>query len=336
VLIISLEKDFDKKEISSEAVLPYRISKRQNSAMGLKAIILLLSFVLFADAEWVYCETLAYQSADVTVFYEKDLTNMAREISTLYAPLKDELSRTLKQNIDFRPEVVLIGERDRFVKMSGSGMISAFALPGRNLIVLDASRAFEKPFTLETTLKHELCHLVLHHRVGGKDIPRWFDEGVCQWASGGIAELMTEETDKALVKAVMFERLIGLNDLERFPPDGKSLILAYEESKSVIEYIASEYGKDAVLRMVESMREGDSVNEAVREALSVSHSELERNWHMHLNRKYTWFFYLSNNLYAIIFFLAAVITLYGFVRLLRKKRAYADAEEEENDKNREA
>jgi hypothetical protein len=46
------------------------------------------------------------------------------------------------------------------------------------------------PFTLTVTLKHELCHLFLHYLIGGGELPRWFNEGIAQWTSGGIAELM--------------------------------------------------------------------------------------------------------------------------------------------------
>jgi hypothetical protein len=218
-------------------------------------------------------------------------------------------------------------ERSVFRRISGNDTIIAFAVPSENLIVLDAVGVYTKPFTLETTLKHELCHLVLHRGFKTENIPRWFDEGVCQWASGGIAELVTSEGDASLEKAVVFEGLIGIDALERFPAGGKPLILAYEESRSVVEYIVSKYGKEAVQRVVEDLRKGDSMNEALKKDLSLDLSSLEKNWRTHLRRKYTWFLYVSNNIYPIIFFLAAVVTLYGFVRLLKKKRSYVEEDD---------
>jgi hypothetical protein len=44
----------------------------------------------------------------------------------------------------------------------------------------------------------------------------------------------------------------------------------------------------------------------------------------------TWVTYLINNLYEILFFLAAVLAVCGSWRALRKKRAYMKSEEEEN------
>ena len=296
--------------------------------MVLRIIIVLFSF-LFLHAKSLYAETLFLQSDDVTIHFEKELTKVAQEVVKVYPPIRDELMKTLKQKVDFRPEVVLVKEGDKFRRISGSDMVIAFALPGRNLIVLDVSRVYTKPFTLETTLKHELCHLILHHGVGGDNIPRWFDEGVCQWSSGGIAELMLDESDKSLVKAVVSGRLISLNSLERFPSDGQSLILAYEESKSVLEYIAGKYGGESIVHMFEYLKEGDSINESISKSLSIGQGELEKNWQTYLKRKYTWYSYMSNNLYIILFTLAGLITIYGFIRLLKKKREYVDEKNDE-------
>jgi len=298
--------------------------------MKLAGIVALSIFFLSADL--IYAITSVVQSKDVSIFYEDSLKNMAYQVAEVYPSVRDELVHTLGQEADFRPEVVLIKERDKFNKISGSDSIIAFALPDRNLMVLDASRVYTKPFTLEATLKHELCHLVLHRGADGKHIPRWFDEGVCQWSSGGIAELMSDEGDKVLTKAVMSQRLIGLRELERFPQDGKLLILAYEESKSVVEFIVSEYGKGTLLRMIENLKMGDSMDESLSKSPLSSLEDLEKNWLIYLRKQHTWFLFLSNNLYIILFTLAALMTFYGFVRLIRRKRAYVDEEEEEEGK----
>ena len=292
---------------------------------GLTKLFVLFSLVVSAAS----AETLSLQSGDATIFYEKELTKVAQDVIKVYPALRDELVKTLGLDADFSPEVVLVKDRDKFKRMSGSDMVIAFALPGRNLVVIDASRVYSKPFTLETTLKHELCHLVLHRGAGSGGIPRWFDEGVCQWSSGGVAELLVDEGDKALAKAVMSERLIALNQLERFPEDGPRLILAYEESKSVVEYIVSEYDREALLRILEYLKTGESINQSISKSLSISSEELEKNWREYLKRKHTWFSYVSSNLYTILFALAALMTFYGFIRMIKKKRAYVDEEEEE-------
>ncbi len=261
---------------------------------------------------------------------------VAREIAEIYPAVSSELSRTFRWEIDFSPEIVLAKDRDTFRKMVGSDSILAFAVPERNLIVLDTSRVYTKPFTLRTTLKHELCHLVLHRNIQGDRLPRWLDEGICQWASGGIAELMAEDSDKALAQAAASDMLIPIRELERFPEEDKSLLLAYEESKSFVEYLISKSGEEGLLQAMGYFKEGNSLDDAIQRSFSMSLHDLEQDWQAHLKRKYTWFYYLSSNLYTILFVFAALITVYGFIRLLQKKRAYKDEEAEEEDRENSA
>jgi hypothetical protein len=281
------------------------------------------------SASFLSAETGSIQTSAANISFEKHLMPVAREIIEIYPAVSSELSRTFRWEIDFRPEIVLAKDRDTFRKMVGSDSILAFAVPQRNLIVLDTSRVYTKPFTLRTTLKHELCHLVLHRNIEGDRLPRWLDEGICQWASGGIAELMAEDSDKALAQATASDMLIPIGGLEQFPEEDKSLLLAYEESKSFVEYLISKSGEEGFLQAVGYFKEGNSLDEAIQRSFSMSLHDLEQDWQAHLKRKYTWFYYLSSNLYTVLFVFAALITVYGFIRLLQKKRAYKDEEEED-------
>jgi hypothetical protein len=281
------------------------------------------------SASFLSAETASIHASAVKVLFEKPLKPVAGEIAEIYPAVSSELSRTFRWEIDFRPEIVLAKDRDTFRKMVGSDSILAFAVPERNLIVLDTSRVYTKPFTLRTTLKHELCHLVLHRNIQGDRLPRWLDEGICQWASGGIAELMAEDSDKALAQAAASDMLIPMRELEIFSGEDKSLLLAYEESKSFVEYLISKSGEEGLLQAMEHFKEGNSLDDAIQRSFAMSLHDLEQDWQSHLKRKYTWFYYLSSNLYTILFVFAALITVYGFIRLLQKKRAYKDEEEED-------
>lgn len=277
-----------------------------------------------------YADVKSIESDEVVVFYEGRMKGIAEEVAGVYPSVKKELVDVITWDVISRPDIVLAKDRNTFRKIVGSDIIVAFAVPQKNLIVLDISRIYTKPFTLETTLKHELCHLVLHQNIKQDNLPRWLDEGFCQWASGGVAELFTGEGDRALYHATVSNSIISISSLDRFPQDGKHLLLAYEESRSFIEYLISVYGENRLLQSLQYLREGDSTDDSFERSFSVSFPDLERKWVAHLQRKYTWFSYISNNLYTVLFFLAGIITLYGFFRLLKKKSAYKDEEEEKN------
>lgn len=292
-----------------------------------RILLLLFSLPLFSGI--LFAEIQSIRRGDSAIFYEKGLASAAAEVAEVYSSAKRDLHKTFGWEIDFRPDIVLASDRDAFRGMVGVDSIIAFAAPHRNLIVLDMSRVYIKPFTLKSTLKHELCHLILHRYIDGERLPRWLDEGVCQWASGGIGELEAEGGGGYLAGAVVSGELFSLGEIGRFPDEEKSLALAYEQSRSVVEYIVREYGEDSLLKILGGLRRGESVHGAIGQSISLSIYELEERWHAHLKRKYTWFYYLSSNLYTILFVFAAAITVYGYIRLMKKKREYLDEDEDD-------
>jgi hypothetical protein len=165
-------------------------------------------------------------------------------------------------------------------------------------------------------------------------LPRWFNEGVSQWVSGGITEVIIGENKDFLKQATLSGRFIPISELTKgFPLDNSSLVLAYQESKSIVDYIVKEHGPDGILRIIKHLQEGRTIDSAVIKSLSISMGRLEKQWHNHLKRKYTWYTYLSNNIYQLLFTMAGLVLLYGFIRVILKKRAYKDAEDDDEDED---
>ncbi|GBE05760.1 MAG TPA: hypothetical protein ENH45_02080 [Nitrospirae bacterium] len=276
-------------------------------------------------------ETATIRSEELTVQFEEPLRNAAKEIADVYPYVKAELEQVFGPEPVFRPTVVIIKDEKAFQKMTGSKIITAFAVPQKNLIVIDSSKMSRHLFSTKVTLKHELCHLFLHYYVKEKKLPKWLNEGISQWVSGGIAEIMTGDNRDLLKQAALSGRFISLRDLsETFPANEKYLVLAYEQSRSIVEYIDKEFGTAAILEILDHIGEGNDIDTSVQRALAISAEELENRWHGYLRKKTTWFTYLSNNLYTILFSLAGVLTFYGFVRLLIRKRAYRDEDQEDS------
>ena len=271
----------------------------------------------------------------VTVLFDDPLQNSAKEVLKMYPAIRAELQKDLGWSTDFRPEIVLIKDSATFRRVVGSDLVTALAIPQKDLIVVDYSKMNVHPFTLATTLKHELCHLELHHHIAQSTLPRWLDEGICQWVTGGFAEIMTEGTHSILREAALSNRLISFEGLaERFPHEGRDFLLAYEESRSIVEYIKSEFGVSGVRSILNNLSRDDTLENAVQKSLLISLDELEKRWRLSITEKTLWFSYISDNLYEILFLFAALITIYGFFRTLKKKREYKEEEDEENEEGK--
>ncbi|OGW26409.1 MAG: hypothetical protein A2X59_07620 [Nitrospirae bacterium GWC2_42_7] len=293
-------------------------------------VILILAALLSGPS---YAGGNTFEDKRVIVRFDSPLQNPAQEVLRVYPLIQEELLKKLGWKTVFRPEVILVKDNVSFRKISGSDLVTAIAIPQKDLIVIDYSKMNIQPFTLEATLKHELCHLELHHHIPGGKLPRWLDEGVCQWVTGGLAEIMTYKNRATLLTATLSDRLINVERLsESFPVDGKDLVLAYEESISIVEYIEKEFGASGVTKILEYMSKGASVDSAVLKSLLIPLDELERRWRLSLVRKTSWFSFISNNLYELLFSFAALIAIYGFFLMLKKKRAYKDKDEDENDR----
>ena len=277
-------------------------------------------------------QSLVLQNDELIVVYEPSLEGAAAEMLRLYSDLKQELEKIFTWSLDIRPQVVLVKNTRIFQKLSGNKLFVAFAVPEKNLIVIDYSRMNLHPFSLRVTFKHELCHLLLHRHISKNRLPRWFEEGVCQWASDGIGELFIDKSGSGLDAAIMAGRVLDLRRLaEKFPRDKPALILAYEQSKSVVNYIDRQYGNDAISDLLSHLKNGESMEAAAMKSLGISSDELEKDWLSHLESTPRWLVYLADNLYGILFFVAALLTILGFIRRIMHRKAWESEEEEDSE-----
>ncbi len=297
--------------------------------MNIYRIIYLVLAVSFTAGGWM-AEAAVIRNDQLAVIFTPPIEPAAREVVNIYPRVKDELETLFGWQLDVNPRVVLVKNRRDFQQMTRHALYVAFAVPEKALVVIDYSKMTTRPFTLATTLKHELCHLLLHRHIPRTALPRWLDEGVCQWASDGLADIILTTNRSSLNAAVLADRQIPLSRLSHsFPADNRELMLAYEQSKSVVDYISREYGKTAVVDILNLLKNGGSLESALKIRLSLSSEELEAQWLNHLAAGPSWLVYLANHIYGIVFFLAAVITIGGFIRLVLRKRAYRDEDEED-------
>lgn len=284
----------------------------------------MILFIIFPDT--LHCSDHGIIRNDyVTIIFEKPLKGRAEEMAGIYPETVAELEKTIGWNLNFAPTLLLFKNSESFQRMAGTDLVAAFAVPQKLLIVIDFSRMNRDPFKFEVILKHELCHLLLHYHIDGGRLPRWLDEGVAQWTSNGMSEIIRSGNRSILNRVVLSGRYIKLRDLrDSFPREREPLTLAYEESKSLVDYINGEYGVERTLMILQHLKDGDEIEGAIKKSLSISLDELEVKWHAYLKKRITWFTFLIYNMYEILFALTALIAIYGFVRLIRKKRAYRD------------
>lgn len=287
---------------------------------------LFLFLALFAAATSCLANTVI-QDRHSIIDSDKGSLEIADHFLRKFPQIKAEVEEGLGLQLRSRPILKLVGNQREFEKMSGSPYIAAFALPYKNLIVINVSQKNSSQLLLlHDTLKHELCHLVLHENINETRLPRWLDEGVCQWVSGTIAESLVQGNLGPMDFSLDEIPLANLSD--GFPSERRKLALAYWQSRSFIQYLSARYGSKNITAILQSLKNGKDIDSALASNLGYTLKTLESNWRRSQSGLNVLLIWLGQYIYEIIFFLAALLAVFSFIR---RKNAINGRYEEENE-----
>ncbi len=297
----------------------------------MKGFLLLLPFMacfLFIDVTYGFEEHILFQNEDLVIRGEADLEAQAGYLGQFYPKARADIENILGLRLLLKPTVLLIKDREFFERLSGSPFFSAFAVPSKHLIVVHISPITSKPGVLNDTFKHELCHLLLHYHIREQILPKWMDEGICQWISGTVGEVLTGGA-VTISRVDMAYRLIPLKQLTvTFPDDKDLLILAYKESHNFVGYVTTHYGTESLRDILKYLKEGDDIDLAVSKALSKPFEDVQEEWIDDMRRRSEWLIWGSQHLYEILFFTSAVLTIMATIRLKLRRRQYKEEEDD--------
>lgn len=183
------------------------------------------------------------------------------------------------------------------------------AVPELSLLVVPTG---EGPRILDPegrrVLRHEWAHLGLHQALGGLRIPRWFDEGYAQWASGGWD---ASEAWRLRI-LVALGRTPPLDSLSlSWPRDRASAEAAYLLAASAVTYLLGTSGERGVEVLVERWREEGNFEAALRSTFGVTSGQFEEDWRGHVKKRYGWLFVLSH---SAVFWLVLALLLLLMIR----------------------
>lgn len=158
------------------------------------------------------------------------------------------------------------------------------------------------------TLRHEWAHLGLSEYMGDLRIPRWFNEGYAQWASGGFD---VSESWRLRV-LIATNRAPSMDSLTLRWPTGRSEAqAAYLLSASALTYLLESGGEEGLRIFLDRWRAQRSFDAAFRETFGLTLGQFEEDWQRHVKERYGWLFVLSR---SSIFWLALALVLLFMVR----------------------
>ena len=127
------------------------------------------------------------------------------------------------------------------------------------------------------TITHELTHQVVDDATNNpyRSLPRWLNEGFAVYQSEGNATKY-----RTMVKdAISSGDLLPLTALGwQFPTEPTKTVLAYAESVSAVDYIARQYGKDALTKLILAYKNGPTDDEAMQAAVGKDVAAFQTEW----------------------------------------------------------
>ena len=199
------------------------------------------------------------------------------------------------------------------------------AIPELRRIVLPA---YPTPRSAEedrgTILRHEIAHVVLHQRVPGI-VPRWFDEGFAEVASGG----WDVESAWKLRVAFVTGGVPPLDSLTLdWPGREQDAQMAYLLSATAVDYLRRRGGERGMTLLFANWRREKDLERAMRTTFGITLGQFEDEWRRDVRNRYGWLAMLSSM--AIVWLLATALVLAAWIprrRRNRRKLAAMDAEE---------
>lgn len=186
-------------------------------------------------------------------------------------------------------ELYLAPDGPRVAELAGGSAPhwgAGLAIPAWNRIVIPPQPGGRDPSGGDLrTLRHEWAHLGLHQYLEGLRIPRWFDEGYAQWASGGwdAGQGWRLRLAFALGQAPPLDSLTL-----QWPRDQSSAQLAYLLAGTALEYLVRESGTRGLTLFLERWEEEGSFEVALREVYGLTSTTLETGWQQYVRSRYGW------------------------------------------------
>jgi hypothetical protein len=291
----------------------------------LSLAIIVCGLLVWSPARAQTSETL--ESGSVRVVYAPRQRTLAREVmAAARTPMRFPGLGAV--SVPESTTIVLAADAAAFRAATGGGApewAGGVAIPELRRIVLPAyPTARSSDGDRGTILRHEVAHLVLHDRLPGI-VPRWFDEGYAEVASGG----WDVESAWQLRLAFVAGSAPPLDSLTLDWPGGeREARLAYLLSATAVDYLRRRGGERGMALLFAHWREEKGLEAALRATYGITFGQFEDEWRRDVRTRYGWLALFSNM--AVIWLVATGLVLAAWIprrRRNRRKLAGMDAEE---------
>jgi hypothetical protein len=132
---------------------------------------------------------------------------------------------------------------------------------------------------------HELAHLVTHQMTSNpyNSLPTWLSEGLSVYAEGEPEAVY----DAYLNQAILQDTLISVRSLSSpFSAFAAQSYLSYAQSRSLVDFMISQYGQDRMLELLDTFKQGSGYDAALVKVYGFDMDGLDALWRDYVMEQY--------------------------------------------------
>lgn len=196
----------------------------------------------------------------------------------------EEAYREIGQRLQYFPSepihVVLLTREGFHAASDSPAWADALYDPVLGRIKIPTQGAMTDQVWLGRVLRHEFVHALLHERMGLKigTLPTWLNEGLAMQLAGDPWPDIDELPNLRQIDLIPLRVLHG--GWGRLPTEAASL--AYLQGNSATRYMIERYGMGKVHEILDRLKDGYTMEGAVRDKLMMSYETFQKRWTQHL------------------------------------------------------
>jgi WD40 repeat protein len=242
--------------------------------------------VVYSSRDWKVLST-----GHVDIYYYTEEYALARSVAPMAEEAYREYEEYFQHSFDDPVPVVLYGTHHDFKQTNIiPNLISEFTAGFTDLIKGRVAIPYTGSYAaLHHVVRHELVHAFMldklrvvmadHHRFGFSHPPLWFVEGLAEY----VARRRPDTQHHMVIRdALLNDGFVPLEAIWRI----RGSFLMYKEGESVVSWIATNYGDEALRLILESWWKADRFSEVLRASLGLDLVELNEKWTESLKKRY--------------------------------------------------
>jgi hypothetical protein len=211
--------------------------------------------------------------------------------------------------------VVIVPDRSE-IATATPHWIAGVAYGEKSTVLLFPARSPRYPHdSLADVLHHEIAHVLIHRAARGKDVPRWFNEGLAS-----VSERVWNTEDRRQLAWALATgsriRMAEVNDAFGAGPGRAET--AYALSSAFVRKVIDEHGIDGPAIILAGIAEGLPFDRAFERATGVRFADAERNFSQDVTSWERWIPLVTSPF--VLWTAITLLALYALV-LFRLRRA---------------